>query len=415
MFRNYTEDGTPLLTDSTSKICGHFLLDNTSTTVANTLRRCILMETRSVGFRADLTNDTDPGIRIIKNTGAVFNEMLAHRLTLIPLGVRNLAEFDPTRYEFALKAKNETSETVHVTADQFIVREKDENGLFVPLDRLVTAAMFPEDPITRATALVTTLKARWNPDLPADEIDLVAYPVIGRGRDFMGFCPVAQASFENTRDDDPVRQEAFFHEWLASFKKVTEPSTVDPATLDGYRREWLTMAVQRCFRVDEKGQPNSFTFTVESVGIRPVKEIVAEAIKAAVDLVAPYVDAEMPGVSFLPLDSRMSGIRAVFEEQEHTLGNLLEAMIHELYLDTEDPAAPISYAAYKVPHPLQKKMVITLGKHAVSEAIDADIPEGVARQVIAAAAQKARALFEELGRAWSTIDAQGPTAATLEG
>ena len=401
MFASYSEDGQRLLTDPDSKIRGRFVLTGTGSTVANTLRRSILMETRSVGFRADLTNTADPGIKITKNTGPIFNEMLAHRLTLLPVGVRNIDDFDPTKYEFALSVANDTAETRHVTADMFQVREKADTGLFVPLDATVTAAMFPSDPITASTSLITTLRPRWNPDLPPDEIDLVAYPVIGRGRDFMGFSPVAQCSFENTRDTDPVRQESFFQEWLSSFKKVTDSSTLDPAVLESYRAEWRTMAIQRCFLVDSAGNPNSFTFTIESVGIRPVRDIVAEGIKAVIDLVRPYTETgTVATLQVLPVESRMSGVRVVFEDQEHTLGCLLEAMIHELYLNVESPDAPVSYAAYKVPPPLQKKMIVVLGSSP-----EKPVTEDGARAVIVAAAGKALSVFEEMRNAWTALTA----------
>ena len=401
MFQDYKEDGPSLLTGTDSKIRGSFLLTGlagSGTTVANTLRRAILMETRTVGFRADLTNTVDPGIRIKKNTGPIFNEMLAHRLTLIPIGVRNF-DFDPSKYEFTLKVSNTSAVAVDVTADMFQVSEKGDDGLFHPMDPVVTAAMFPRDPITGSTCLITTLRPHWNPDLPPDEIDLVATAVYGTGREFMGFCPVAQAAFHNTLDEDPVRQDNFFKTWLADFKKVTDSTTVEPTVLAAYRAEWSTMAIQRCFQVDAKGEPNSFTFNVESVGIRPVKEIVEEAIKSVITLVSAYTDAALfEGVSFTTLDSRMSGIQVAFVGQEHTLGCLLEAMIHELYLTTEGDT-PVTYAAYKVPHPLQKKMVLILGKHVTGHD---DVTEEVAAQVVVAAAKKAKSVFEGLLEAWTS-------------
>jgi len=396
MFANYVEEGPNMLTGE-GKIRGKFVLTGTNTTVANTVRRSILMETRTAGFRADLTNQADPGIRIAKNTGPIFNEMLAHRLTLLPLGVVNFIMFDPTQYEFALKVSNDTAETKHVTANMFQVRQKTDTGVFEPLDAGVTASMFPVDPITGQSSLITTLRPRWNPDLPPDEIDLVAYPIVGRGKEFMGYSPVAQCSFENTRDEDPVRQEQFFHEWLASFKKVTEPGSLDPALLEVYRAEWKTMAVQRCFVIDAAGNPNSFTFTIESVGIRPVRDIVAEGIKAVIDLVQPYTESTAE-LAVMPVESRMSGVRVVFEDQEHTLGCLLEAMIHELYLDKAAPDSPISYAAYKVPHPLQKKMVMVLGSTP-----EKPLADDAARGVIMAAAKKAKSVFEELAAAWTAL------------
>jgi DNA-directed RNA polymerase subunit L len=422
MFRNYSETGPALLTDPDAHIIGTFLLENTSSTIANTLRRCILTDTRSVGFRADLTDRANPGVRIRKNTSVIFNEMLAHRLTLLPLGVRNIDDFDPSRYEFVLQVKNErrgpiTNESLrHVKAADFQIREKQPDGTFVDLGSAAIAAMFPADPITRDTCLLTTLRPQWNPEQPPEEIDLTATAVIGRGRDFMGFCPVSQCSFENTRDEDPVRQEQFFAQWLADYKKVADPATLAPDALASLREEWGTMAIQRCFLVNERGEPNSFSFTVESIGIRPVREIVAEGIRAVIDLVTPYANTETSsadlGIKVQPVDSRMNGVDVLFEGQEHTLGNLLQTLLTELYLDTEAPDSPITYAAYKVRHPLHRVMTLRLGiRQPETGAAAAGNNEALVRQVIASAAERARVIFEELGRSWELVGGASAAAA----
>ncbi len=430
MFRNYSEDGPALLTDPESKIRGHFVLENTTATVANTLRRCILTHTRSVGFRADLTNDKDPGIKIRKNTGIIFNEMLAHRITLIPVGVRDIDNFDPKRYECVLRVRNDTSGPVsgdtlrHVKAGDFVIREQQTDGVFAELGPEATAAMFPADPITKETTLITTLRPQWNSEQPAEEIDLTAYPIIGTGQTFIGFSPVSQCSYGNTLDEDPVRQDRFFMEWLADYKKIVDPTSVEKAVIDNYRKEWETMAIQRCFLVDPAtGEPNSFTFTVESVGVRPVPDIVAEGIRAVIRLVTPYTDAATPlnevGMTIQPTNNRMeNSVDILFVDQEHTLGNLLQTMATEIYLDQQPGQnapldTPITFAGYKIRHPLHKVATLTLGfREGLGDT------NSLARQVVATAAQRARDIFEKLASAWSAVSGLGEetmAGVTLEG
>ena len=423
-FSEYAESGPRLMTgDGDHKITGTFRLSDTSMTVANTLRRAILTETRSVSFRADLTDPVNPGIKINKNTSVIFNEMLAHRLTLLPLGVVRLDEFKPERYECVLQVKNTavgSAESLQVKASNFTVREKQEDGSWLEMPAAASAALFPADPITRDTTLLVTLRAQWNPEQPPEEVDLVAYPVIGKGRDFMGFSPVSQASYGNTVDPDPVRQERFFYEWLDAYKKIADPTAIPPETLERHRQEWQTMAIQRCFIVDERGDPSSFDFTVESVGIRPVPDIVAEAIQAVIDMVRPYTSAETPaeslGITHQPPESRMIGIDLHFDGQEHTLGCLLQTLITELYLDREAADSPITYVGYKVRHPLKREMTLRFG---LREGVAADAMS-VVRQIVAAAASRAVAIFEELGRSWASAvgasaAAAGAGANALEG
>jgi DNA-directed RNA polymerase subunit L len=411
MFRGYTEFGPPLLTEESVPNSASFTLDKTSTTVANTLRRCILSETRSVGFRADLTNAADPGIIIRKNTSVIFNEMLAHRLTLLPLGVVRIDDFDPTRYECVLRVKNEGSEGIrHVTATDFRILERQPEGAMADIGDVAASAMFPPDPITKQTSLILSLRPNWSTEQPPEEIDLTAIPVIGTGRDHMGFCPVSQCSFENTLDTDPVRQEKFFTEWLASFKKIADITTVPPEVIAGHRKEWSTMAIQRCFVVNERGEPSSFRFFVESVGIRPVKDIVAEGIRAVVDLVTPYASdksMEELGLTAQPSDSRMNGIDILFAGQEHTLGNLLQTLITELYLDSGASDAPINFVGYKVRHPLHRVMTLRFG---FAKEGDSEQKTAIARQLIAAAAAKAVSVFNALSSGWATVDGSGSSS-----
>jgi len=294
-----------------------------------------------------------------------------------------------------------------VKASDFRIVRKTLDGE----EEIPSSTLFPADPITGDTCLITSLRPAAGAAI--EEIDLTAYPVVGMGEQFMGFCPVSQCSYGNTEDPDPVRQDQFFFEWLAEFKKIPDPAAVPPEVVAKHKVEWRTMAVQRCFKIsDATGEPDSFDFVVESVGMRSIKDIVAEGIQSVIDLLTPFSTTATPsselGITTQPVDSRMTGgIDVNIAGHEHTLGNLLQSMITAIYLDTEAPDSPITYAAYKVPHPLHKSVRLRLG---IREGIAAD-PAIVARQVIAMGAQRAIQIFQELARAWTAPVAANKGAA----
>lgn len=397
MFSDYIPDGPPLLTNATEKLTGRFRLSGTSTTIANTLRRSILVNTRSVGFRADLTNQADTGVVITKNTSAVFNEMLAHRLTLLPVGM-SPNDFDE-KYKCVLEVSNATKEVMHVSAQEyrdgkqtipgFRVLVKQETGEYVE-DPALAQIFFPVDPITKRSSLIVSLRPQWN-EQPPEEIQLEATPVVRTGAEHMGFSPVACCAFMYTLDKDPVRQDAAYKEWMLAFKNTTGEG-VDETTLKGYRQEWENMAIQRCFITDANGEPSSFDFTVESVGIRPVKEIVAEGIQAVIDLVTPYTTD--PQITMSQTDGRMNGVDVIFEGQEHTLGNLLQTIISD-QLDVQ-----VLYVGYKVPHPLHHRMLLRLG---FAADITGEVAETLAKEVVMKAAATAVATFRALAAAWAEV------------
>lgn len=435
-FRDYVESGPSLLTDVANKIMGTFVLENTTSAIANTLVRAIHVNTRSAGFEADLSADSK--IKIRTCTANLYSDMLMQRLTMLPLGVRDLDTFIPENYECVLRVKNETPVVRHVRASDFVVREKQPDGAFETLGAEATRALFPPDPVTGETSLLVSLMPQRAGKAP-EEVDLTAIPVVSTGKKNIGFSPVCQPSFGNTLDMDPVRRAEFFSTWLAENKKMSDVRILTPESLAAFRlevpgateaefitwlaakpirdqsvlvpdalaafnREWLTMAVQRCFMIDPAtGEANSFTFKVESVGIRPVPDIVAEAIRAIIQLVRPFADEAVPmadvGMHVRPIDSRMFGIDVFIANQEHTLGNLLQTLI-AAYI-AESPEGQIATVGYKVPHPLEAMLQVRLG---VAPGYKGDLT-ALARKTIAAACVRAIAIFESLGQSWATLTA----------
>jgi DNA-directed RNA polymerase II subunit RPB3 len=390
VFKNLTQ---------TSKTTIKFQLAPTDVAYANVLRRIILTEVESVAFRSHILEDgTTTDIKISKNSTPMSNEMLAHRVGLIPINISNPLEWNSAQYAFKLNVVNDSPDSRDVVAADIQVlqnRGPEEDPLLIP-----SGEFFYPDPISKETSLIAVLKGRVGTQEP-ETLTFEAVASVGIGRENAQFIPVSQCSYSYTADPSPERQREYFEKWLKAHKKIDiselETNSTRKKELE---REFNTMEVARCFMINERGEPNSFDFTVETIGVLDPFYIVARALQVVQEKLLPYVtidSGDLPSnIKVRPADARMKGFDFIFTEEDHTLGNLLQCWMDSNLVD----AGEITYAGYKVPHPLKDEMLLRIS-------VD-DGKETSARAAISKAAQACADMFRRWSTQWSAI---GGTAA----
>lgn len=338
-----------------------FQLKNSLVSYANTLRRTILCDVPSVGFRAEILKDgSTSDITILKNTTAMSNEMFAHRIGLI-LVHANPNGWEPNKYEFRLDVENTTDKPLDVKVADIEVYENQDGEMV----KIPNTKFFHPDRITNDTCLLAVLK----PKIGSSSVEAVAFKAratVGTGRENVRFSPVSQCSYSYTRDNSPEKKKKIFEQWLDRHKKINplelEQDSERKKTLE---REFETMEAQRCFVVNEKGEPNSFDFVIESAGVFDPFEIVIEALKAIEGKCLKYAALdknELPdNVKIQPTKKEARGFDIYFQSEDHTLGNLLTTYIDENLLDPSGiKEGSVSFCAYCVPHPLRDEMLMTV-------------------------------------------------------
>ena len=354
-------------------------------TYANTLRRVIIANVESVGFNADMTeHGTTTDVVIRKNDTPMTNEMLADRIGLLPIHVTDPLNWNPDKYIFTLNVKNDGDNVMDVVSGNFEVKEVKEDEdepVVVPTDKF-----FPSDPITNDTHLIAVLKSKGIGEESGQELSLTARATIGNGRKHARYIPVSQCTYSYTKDTDPTRIKQFFETWLVNHKKVNPKELEEmPEKKAALEREFATMEVARCFVVDERGEPNSFDFVIESVGVMDVPYIVKRACDIIEGMCVRYSNigkGDIPEeVSIEPADGNMLGFDILFKGHDHTLGNLVQTWVVE-ELITKRKDTRVNFAGYKVPHPLRDEMVIRIGvtdgKEATARAVLEDAVRGCA-------------------------------------
>lgn len=384
-----------------------FTLTPIHVSYANTLRRLIMTGVETVGFRADMTTiGTTSDVTIKANTTPMTNEMLAHRIGLIPLAIKEPLKWEADRYSFSLAVTGDKDRPKDVFASDIKITEKVPNELEpVPVP---TERFFPPNPVTGDTCLIATLYPG-----ETQKLEFHAKATIGTGRENARWQPTQQCSYEYTRDPDPVKQKEQFEKWLSVAKKVNLTGLDE--TSEKYlalQREFNTMEVARCYLKDDMGEPYSFDFVVESVGpLNPVY-IVQRACEVGQAIVAKFVTIDSGDVPeemrISPSKSCVIGYDFLIRGHDHTLGNLLQTYLAENHMNSPGgPSAPtkITYAGYVVPHPLRDEVLIRIGVE--------DGKEHTARKAFAEACRGCEEVFHKMRGAWMT--ANGMTEARKEG
>jgi len=378
-----------------------FTLSPIQVSYANTLRRLILTGVETIAFRSDMTSTgSTTDVEVKQNDTPMTNEMLADRIGLLPLCIPDPLQWKEDRYLFVLNATGNKDNMTHVTASDFVVKEfistedsKEEYEKQEKKEVIVQSApFFPPNPRTGQTCLIATLP-RVVGSAPQG-IHIVAKATKGTGREHARFSPVSQCSYEYTLDTNPVRQETMFTQWLASAKKIGALEE-DSERYKELKREFNTMQIKRCFQINEKGEPYSFDFTIETVGCLTVPYIVKRACEVGENMCSRYVNLQQgdvpPEITISSSDSRIIGYDFLVRGHDHTLGNLLQTWLVEHHIEgTAEPK--ITYAGYCVPHPLRDEMVLRIGVE------DGEIT--TARKAFAEAAKGCVQLFQNLRQAW---------------
>jgi len=371
-----------------------FTIAPTNVTFANCLRRSIQSEVPTLGFRADMTDTgTTSDVKILRNTTPMSNEMLADRIGLLPLAMPQ-GVWEKERFLFHLSVENKTEDVLLVTASMIECLEK------VPTSdervRVPNTQFFYPDPVTGDTCIIAVLKPLVPGQAP-EAIEFTAFATVGRGKEHARFNPSSQCAYSYTRDPDEGRILKRWQEWLIQKKVSIKDLDSDDTRKKQLNTEFRSLELHRSFKIDEKGEPYSYDFTVESIGTMSPYLMVYQGLLELAALCDKYTSldiGELPDtMDIRPAEGSMKGFDLWFRGEDHTLGSMLQAWIVEHTVGND-----LDFAGYKVPHPLRKEMVLRLGVEDTK-----NFEEKTARFCLASAAKGCADMFREWAIEWTVV------------
>lgn len=342
-----------------------FEIHDVDLAIINGIRRAVLADVPVLGFQGE----GDTSVRVLINTGRLHNEFLVHRIGLVPLHMteEEIEAFpgDEWRFELHVRHDGATPGLRNVSAADF---RGTRNGQ--PLADAELRRIFPAHPLTADHVLITRLHA-------GEEIHLEADVVKRSGRTHAGFAPVS----------------------ICTYQFLVDPKLAEKATgiLDR----------ERAFARNAYGEPLGALFSIEPEGGLPPRYLIDKALEilaAKVEHTLTEIHAaESQSVVIRPVRGAVEtrAVEFVFQDEDDTLGNLLQSALHDHYVRRRSHTAKgheVCYVGYFCPHPLQSVMVLRIDLADREKTTDAHAVEALA--------EGARGLLshlQDLQREWRTF------------
>ena len=363
----------------------YFDLTNIPVALANALRRSFSSLCPTVTFDDSYESKS---IDVISNTSSLHNEFITHRLSLIPINMDNnpniLFETNFNKRTgkreymfsneseipvFSLNIKNDASNSarrdkagiIDVSTEDFTVKLGED-------DELENSVFFQKDLFTGEPILINKLKSNISDDNEGEEMIINCYPRIGLGTNNSRHDPTGTVTYE-FRIDNQEKVDRVFKDKMSVLQKERVAKGYSPLSeeeIAKHRASFNLLDIQRVYTQNDKGDPDYFMFSVESIGFLHPSQIVVDSVQNLILVLGDIKNS----VSFLDNEGSIKletnekvtienykskttdGVLVKVNDENHTVGNLVQHYLRDMFLaDRNTPDNLLSIASYRMPHP----------------------------------------------------------------
>lgn len=319
MFRNYKYDPK----DPSDK--HSFEIHNIDLGIVNGIRRTILTDIPIPG----IIGEYNPTVEILVNTGPLHNEIMIHRIGLIPLcfSEDEIENYEDDSLELELNIKNENNEIQNIKTDKIKGKLNSKELTQKELDNI-----FPANKITKSHILITRLRTD-------EHLHLKAKVVKRSARYNASFSTVSLCNFSYIIDEEKAKKT---------------DNILDK---------------ERTYLKNKYGEPIAFNFEIESINnnigpkylVNKAIEIIISKLDKLRDNISSIKDNEDVDIN------RFKELENTFEftikNEDDTLGNMIQSIIHSKYVRNKTNIYNdmiCEYIGYICPHPLKEELIIRI-------------------------------------------------------
>lgn len=355
-------------------------IENVHHSLTNALRRCMLSKVPTVGFIGSPFDKST--IKIHINDTPLHNEFLIHRISMIQINYKKVEQYDEDEFQYEIDEFNDTNEIKDITTEHIKVKRLATNK-FLPFEEM--RQLFPADPITGDFPLLTILKPKFytplkfntevmneinsnyeKKDSEYSRLHFEARARIGMatGDHNAHFCPVSCVACINKVDQ--AKAKLGEEQYVAMENEKTKIHDLTPYPEEKLRRRFQISERERYFHTNDRGEPNKFTYTIESVGVIPPLVVFHQSIKILINkinlFVSNIINKNKSVISIRPSKQFDNGFELNIINEDDTLGNLVQSYLSLIYCDylIDEDQWKIDYIGYRKPHPLDNHIIITI-------------------------------------------------------
>lgn len=367
--------------------------------LANAIRRVLLTDIPTVGFNL-YPNGENNDLTMTVNNSSLHNEMLLHRIALMPLYINpinymrnhlfmckvkhdsvepfkfvsmNDTEIYPLKLGFQERLEHYFDESYDMSPDdervlkeQLSVVNIENYDLEKPLSQKKKDEIYKPYKFRGNThyCLVTELKST-NTEDTYQEIQFYGSPSVGFGYEDAKFQSVSQATYSFQIDDNMVNE-------VLKDKIAREGVLGDER--ESYERKFRLGESERYFYRDNTGEANSYNFAIKSNHYFDSENL----FKMSIDiLIQKCENLKLEFIQFLKEETSRVSVdndkeyiyRYEVEGESHTLGNLIQS--HMMRYCVNDDSI-INLIGYKKPHPLEDKIIFIVSMNKGHKLASAD-------------------------------------------
>lgn len=317
-----------------------FTIAGINVSLANAIRRTILSD---IPINVIKTGNYDTNqCNILINTSRLHNEILKHRLSCIPIHIKEL-DLLPDKYVLEVDVKNDTDCIMFVTTEDFKIKNKTNNNYLTEDE---TRRIFPPS-LSKTNMFIdfARLKPKIGTTIQGEHIKLVAEFSLDTAKNDSMYNVVSKCAYGNTID---IHKSNMAWEQIED-KLKSEEKSKDEIAFE--KKNFDLLDRQRYFLED------SFDFIVTSIGIYENRELVKKACviiqKKLVDLIEAIDSDILPiNISEATMDHCYD---IILENEDYTIGKVLEYILYEKFYVKEKI---FSFCGFKKLHPHNTDSII---------------------------------------------------------